>query len=211
LDDGGSDEADEDTAEAAVDEEPGEQDGKEVDDGGECNPALEHGGFNWYAFQESVEDNLEAGAFVRGASTVSMQLVKNVFLSFDKVVARKIREAFLVWLMESVVDVPKARILELYFNIIEFGPGIFGIHDASVHYFGKRPDELTLSEVLWLVGIVPNPKEYHRYYERGKITDAWYETLVTYAEIMHERDRATKKDVERVRKNKPNFYKPDPG
>ena len=177
----------------------------------EDNSFFGHDGFNWFALEESVEDNVDAGGFVRGGSTVSMQLVKNVFLSFDKVLARKIREAFLVWLMEEVVDVPKARILEMYFNIIEFGPGIFGIHDASVHYFGKRPDELTLSEVLWLVSIVPNPKEYHRYYERGKITDAWFDTITTYAEIMQSRERATAKDVETVKNNRPTFYKPKPG
>ncbi|MGM0557621.1 MAG: transglycosylase domain-containing protein, partial [Myxococcota bacterium] len=100
----------------------------------EDNSFFDHGGFNWYALKESVEDNLDAGGFVRGASTVSMQLVKNLFLNRDKVIARKLREAFLVWIMEDVVDIPKSRILELYFNIIEFGPGIFGINDAAVHY-----------------------------------------------------------------------------
>jgi hypothetical protein len=177
----------------------------------EDNSFFEHNGFNWFALEESVEDNIQAGGFARGGSTVSMQLVKNVFLTFDKVLARKIREAFLVWLMEDVVDVPKARIMELYFNIIEFGPGIFGIHDASVHYFGERPDELTLSEVLWLVSIVPNPKKHHKYYERGEVSDAWFDNLVSYAEIMHDRNRASKEDIEDVENNRPEFYKPDRG
>lgn len=177
----------------------------------EDNSFFEHGGFNWYALKESVEDNLDAGGFVRGASTVSMQLVKNLFLSRDKVISRKLREVFLVWLMEEVVNVPKSRIMELYLNIIEFGPGVFGINDASVHYFGKRPSELSITEVSWLVSIVPNPKKYHFYYERGEISDAWFRRMIRYIEIMRNRHRATDADVEWARANKPEFYKPDDG
>lgn len=177
----------------------------------EDNSFFEHDGFNWFALENSVEENIEAGGFVRGASTVSMQLIKNLYLSFDKVLARKLREAYLVWLMERVVDVPKPRILELYFNIIEFGPRIYGIHEASVHYFGKRPGDLSLTESVFLVSIVPNPKEYHRFYEDGEITDSWFESLMTYIEIMEDRDRATPEDVERAREDRPTFYKPAPG
>jgi hypothetical protein len=176
----------------------------------EDNSFFEHHGFNWFALKASLEDNLEAGGFVRGGSTISMQLVKNLFLAFDKVLARKLREAFLVWLMEDVVDVPKARILELYFNIIEFGPGIYGIHDAAAHYFGKRPDELSLGEVSWLVSIIPNPREYHRYYRYGELTPGWLATVVRYAEIMADRDRAGTHDAKRVASNPPTFYKPGP-
>ncbi|GEM_PF-1630422 len=176
----------------------------------EDNSFFEHHGFNWFALKASLEDNLEAGGFVRGGSTISMQLVKNLYLSFDKVLARKLREAFLVWLMEDIVDVPKARILEVYFNIIEFGPGIFGIHDGAAHYFGKRPDELTLGEVSWLVSIIPNPREYHRYYRRGKLTPGWLATVTRYVEIMADRDRAAKHDAQRVKSNPPTFYKPGP-
>jgi len=176
----------------------------------EDNSLFEHDGFNWFALENSVEENIAAGGFVRGASTVSMQLVKNLYLSFDKVLARKLREAYLVWLMESVVDVPKARILELYVNVIEFGPEIYGIYDASTHYFGKRPDELTLTEAVFLVSVIPNPKEHHRFYEEGDISDSWFDSLITYVEIMESRDRATKEDVERARDDRPAFYKPDP-
>jgi hypothetical protein len=176
----------------------------------EDNSFFEHHGFNWFALKASLEDNLEAGGFVRGGSTISMQLVKNLFLAFDKVLARKLREAFLVWLMEDIVDVPKARILELYFNVIEFGPGIYGIHDAAAHYFGKRPDELTLGEVSWLVSIIPNPREYHRYYRYGELSPGWVATVVRYAEIMADRDRAGTHDAKRVESNPPTFYKPGP-
>ncbi len=177
----------------------------------EDNSFFEHHGFNWYALKDSVEDNLAAGHFVRGASTISMQLVKNVFLNRKKVLARKLQEAFLVWLMEDVVDIPKARILELYFNIIEYGPGIFGVSDAAMHYFGKRPDQLTLTEVAWLVSIVPNPKKYHIYYERGKITDAWFRHMLRYIKVMQNRGRVTDVEYELAKTQKPEFYKPNDG
>lgn len=174
----------------------------------EDNSFFEHNGFNWHAIQESVEANLEAGGFARGASTISMQLVKNVYLNFDKVLARKLREVFLVWLMENVVDVPKARILEVYFNVIEFGPGVFGIHDAAAHYFGKRPDDLTLMESVWLVSIIPNPPERHRQWERGQISPGWARNLRSYVEIMHDRDRLSTDQKEAAISSIPEFFKP---
>jgi hypothetical protein len=177
----------------------------------EDNSFFTHHGFNWFAVQESVEDNIEAGRYVRGASTISMQLVKNVFLTRKKVMVRKLREIFLVWLMEDVVDIPKSRILELYFNVIEYGPGIFGVHDAAVHYFGKRADQLDLTEVAWLVSIVPNPKKYHFYYERGEISDHWFRRTLRYVRYMMNRGRVTEAEYEMAKLDKPQFYKPADG
>lgn len=177
----------------------------------EDNSFFKHHGFNWLAIRNSVEANLEAGRYVRGASTISMQLIKNIFLTRDKVMVRKLREIFLVWIMEDVVDLPKARIIELYFNIIEYGPGIFGIHDAAMHYFGKRADKLSLTEVAWLVSIVPNPKKFHFYYERGEISDSWFRRMLRYVRVMTNRDRATEADYEHAKGDKPRFYKPRDG
>jgi hypothetical protein len=177
----------------------------------EDNSFFKHAGFNWHAIKGSVQANIEAGAYVRGASTISMQLVKNLFLNRDKVLARKLQEAFLVWVMEGPADIPKARILELYFNVIEYGPGIYGIHDAAVHYFGKRPDKLTLTEVAWLTSIVPNPKKYHFYYERGTISDAWFRRMLRYVRVMHNRGRVTELEYEMAKDAKPSFYKPADG
>jgi len=176
----------------------------------EDNSFFKHDGINYFALKESVEDNIEAGGkFRRGASTISMQLVKNLFLDQKKLLARKLREAFLVWLMEKVVDVPKERILEVYFNIIEFGPGIFGIHDAAVHYFGKRPSDLTLGEVAWLVSIVPNPKKYHFYWDRGEITPSWFRRMSRYINVMHNRERTTVEERDEALAEPPAFYKPE--
>lgn len=175
----------------------------------EDNSFFKHKGFNTLAFKASIERNLEASAFKRGASTIAMQTVKNVFLHRKKVVSRKIQEAFLVFLMESVVDVPKARIMEVYLNVIEFGPGIFGIHDAAVHYFGKRPDALTIGEVAWLVSIIPNPKRYHFYYERGEITPRWFARMKRYIQVMHNRERISEEELEAALEAPPEFYKPE--
>ena len=177
----------------------------------EDNSFFKHHGFNWLAIRNSVEANLEAGRYVRGASTISMQLIKNIFLTRDKVMVRKLREIFLVWIMEDIVDIPKARIMELYFNIIEYGPGVFGIHDAAMHYFGKRADKLSLSEVAWLVSIVPNPKKFHFYYERGEISDSWFRRMLRYVRVMTNRERATEADYEAAKRDKPRFYKPKDG
>lgn len=170
-----------------------------------------HDGFNFLAIRHAVEANLEAGRYVRGASTISMQLVKNVFLDRSRVLSRKLQEVALVWLMESVADIPKARILEVYLNVIEFGPGIFGIHEASVHYFGKRPDELTIGECAWLVSIVPNPKRYHRYYDRGEITAVWFRRMSRYIRAMYNRDRISEVEMEAASRQPPSFYIPEEG
>lgn len=172
----------------------------------EDNSFFKHDGFNRFALRQSIERNLAAGDYVRGASTISMQLIKNLYLTRKKVMARKIQEAFLVFLMESVVMVPKARILEIYFNIIEFGPGVFGIHDAAVHYFGKRPSELTLAECAWLVTIVPGPKRYHFYRARGEMTDRYFDRIKRYMKIMLNRERITQAEYDAAAAIKPLFH-----
>ena len=96
-----------------------------------------HNGFNEDAFRKSIATNYKAKKFLRGGSTISMQLVKNVFLNRKKTVARKAEEALIVWLIESNRLYSKERMLEVYFNIIELGPNIYGIGEASEFYFKK--------------------------------------------------------------------------
>jgi len=91
-----------------------------------------------------------------------MQLVKNVFLESRKTVARKAQEALITWVIESNRLVPKERLLEVYLNIIEWGPGVYGITEASHFYFAKSPDALTLAESIFLASLVPHPR-YYRY------------------------------------------------
>lgn len=117
-----------------------------------------HNGFVEDAFRSSIATNYKERAFKRGGSTISMQLVKNVFLNRNKTMARKIEEIIIVWLMESTQVVSKERMYEVYLNIIEWGRNVYGIREASRYYFGKHPSELTIGESIYLASIVPRPK-----------------------------------------------------
>jgi hypothetical protein len=128
-----------------------------------------HKGFNEDAFRQSIATNIKEKRFVRGGSTVSMQLVKNVFLTRNKTVSRKIEEALIVWLIENNRIVSKERMYEVYLNIIEWAPGIYGIGEASNFYFSKKPLELTLSESIFLAMIVPRPKAFKYNFEEGHL------------------------------------------
>ncbi|MVZ65601.1 penicillin-binding protein [Sphingobacterium sp. DK4209] len=117
-----------------------------------------HKGFELEAFQLSIVTNIKEKKFKRGASTISMQLVKNVFLNRNKTMMRKFEEILLVWLMEQSGQVSKDRLLEIYLNVIEWGKNVYGISEASNYYFGKKPSEITIGESLFLSSIIPRPK-----------------------------------------------------
>jgi hypothetical protein len=119
-----------------------------------------HKGFMEKAFVKSAIQNIKEKRFARGGSTISMQLVKNVFLTRQKTVTRKIEEALIVWLLENTRMVSKQRMFEVYLNIIEWGPRIYGVKEAADFYFDKEPADLTLSESLYLASIIPRPKYY---------------------------------------------------
>jgi hypothetical protein len=144
-----------------------------------------HRGFTVTGIREALVRNLRAGRYVQGASTITMQLVKNVFLRREKTLARKVQEAILTWWMES--SMPKQEILELYLNVIEYGPGVYGIRDASMHYFGRHPSELSPAEAVYLSTILPNPKRYHSAYERGAVSAPWKEKMRRILRRMGER------------------------
>ncbi|GAB4013253.1 biosynthetic peptidoglycan transglycosylase [Spirosoma migulaei] len=117
-----------------------------------------HNGFNEKAFRVSIATNFKEKSFKRGASTISMQLVKNVFLSRNKTLSRKVEEILIVWLIENQHIVPKERMYEVYLNIIEWGKNIYGIGEAARYYFAKSPSDLNLGESIFLAFVVPRPK-----------------------------------------------------
>jgi len=117
-----------------------------------------HNGFNEKAFRKSIATNLREKKFKRGGSTITMQLVKNVFLTRNKTISRKLEEALIVWLIENHHLCSKDRMLEVYLNIIEWGPGVYGIGQASRYYFNKKPADLSLAEAIYLAMIIPRPK-----------------------------------------------------
>ena len=115
-------------------------------------------GFVEESIRKSIATDIKQKKFKRGGSTISMQLVKNSFLSREKTLVRKIEEIFIVWLIENNDLMTKNRMLEVYFNIIELGPNVYGIGEASRYYFGKTPGQLTLGESIYLASILPHPK-----------------------------------------------------
>lgn len=117
-----------------------------------------HNGFVEEAIRASIATNYKARAFKRGGSTISMQLVKNVYLNRNKTIVRKLEEILIVWLMESTRAVSKDRMYEVYLNIIEWGRNVYGVSEAARYYFGKHPSQLTLGESIYLASIVPRPK-----------------------------------------------------
>lgn len=117
-----------------------------------------HKGFVEESIRQSIATNFKAKSFKRGGSTISMQLVKNVFLSRQKNLARKFEEILIVWLIENQKLVSKSRMYEVYLNIIEWGPNVYGIGEAAQYYFGKSPAELSVGEAIYLANIVPRPK-----------------------------------------------------
>lgn len=114
-----------------------------------------HHGFAPWAIREALVRNLTAGRYVMGASTITMQLVKNVFLHREKTLARKVQEVLLTWWVESVMT--KEQILELYLNVIELGPAVYGIREGAEDWFGRAPSELSVAEAAYLACILPNP------------------------------------------------------
>ena len=115
-------------------------------------------GFVDESIRKSFVTDIKEKKFKRGGSTISMQLIKNSFLSRNKTLSRKIEEILIVWLIENNRIMSKNRMLEVYFNIIEWGRGIYGIGEAARYYFGKSPSELNIGESIYLASIVPNPK-----------------------------------------------------
>jgi monofunctional biosynthetic peptidoglycan transglycosylase len=113
-----------------------------------------HGPLDLDAIVEAVETR-KPGMRLRGASTISQQLAKNLFLSPRRTVWRKIREAHLAWWLERRLG--KRRILELYLNVVEFGPGLFGAEAASQHYFGVASGDLTVEQAASLAAAIPSP------------------------------------------------------
>ena len=117
-----------------------------------------HEGFDYEAIQKAIEKDFKAKKFKFGGSTITQQLARNLFLSPEKLLTRKISEAIITWRMEKVLS--KKRILELYLNVAEWGEGIFGAEAASRHYYGKSSSELSPEEAARLAAILPNPRRY---------------------------------------------------
>ena len=125
---------------------------------------LDHEGFDWEAISKAIEKNEKKGRVVAGASTISQQLAKNLFLSGERSYLRKGEEAAITWMLEATLS--KRRILELYLNYAEWGEGVFGAEAAARHHFGVGASALNASQAAFLAAILPSPRRY----ARGSVT-----------------------------------------
>ncbi|OVE49119.1 monofunctional biosynthetic peptidoglycan transglycosylase [Chromobacterium violaceum] len=119
---------------------------------------VDHEGFDWDGIEAAFEKNLKKGKIVAGGSTISQQLAKNLFLSSGKTPWRKLEEALITVMLETVLD--KRRIYEIYLNVIEWGNGVFGAEAASRYYFRTGASRLSSSQAAKLAAMVPNPRYY---------------------------------------------------
>jgi len=118
----------------------------------------QHNGFDFEAIGEAIEEDIKERRFRRGASTITQQLAKNLYLSPSKTPLRKLREAVIAWRIERALS--KRRILEIYLNVVEWGEGIYGTEAASMRYYGKHASEVAPEEAARLAAVLPNPRRY---------------------------------------------------
>jgi monofunctional biosynthetic peptidoglycan transglycosylase len=114
-----------------------------------------HGAVDYEELKESLKRDLRERRFARGGSTITQQLAKNLYLSPRKNPLRKLREYFIARRLEKALT--KDRIFALYLNLIELGPGIFGVQAAARHYFGRDAADLSLEQIIRLVAVIPRP------------------------------------------------------
>ncbi len=127
-----------------------------------------HEGIDVKAIKQAIKYDLEQKSLKRGASTITQQVAKNVFLSREKTITRKLKELYLAWRMEQ--DLTKGRILELYLNVVELGPMVYGIGHGSQYYFGKPASAMTPRECAFLAAMLPGPRvAYNPYRNLGKV------------------------------------------
>lgn len=127
-----------------------------------------HQGFDWNELKSSFDKNWETGEYARGGSTITQQLAKNVYLSPEKSILRKVREAMITVQIENLLS--KDEILEKYLNVVEFGDKLYGIGPASKFYFKKSPATLTPAEGAFLAFLLPNPVKYSQSFRAKKLT-----------------------------------------
>jgi hypothetical protein len=132
-----------------------------------------HRGFNLEAVKQAISANLRAGAYKRGAGTITMQLVRNLYLGHQRTLSRKAQEVVLAWVLEHLTGLSKERLLEIYMNIIEWGPDVHGAGEATRYYFGEDPGQISVDEALFMTTVVPSPLKWkYRFGKDGTLRPA---------------------------------------
>ena len=155
-----------------------------------------HNGILQKALRESMVTNLKKGEYTRGGSTLSMQFVKNVFLHKKKLITRKIEEILLVLLIEENKLITKERMFEIYVNVIEWAPLVYGLYDAADFYFRKTPDMLNFSECVYLATLIRSPKNYYKTIgDDGKLTEKRRTEMNFITQRMKDREMITEEQL----------------
>lgn len=134
-----------------------------------------HSGFDWRGIRNAMVHNLKVGRLERGGSTISQQVAKNLFFTHRRTLSRKIREMWATWRLED--ELSKDRILELYLNMAEWGPGVRGLHEAADAYFDSAPEALTLPQMTLLSAIIPGPRLYGSSVQAGYLPSSRVEKI----------------------------------
>jgi len=158
----------------------------------------DHKGYDFEQMKKAFEDTIEKGERLRGASTISQQVAKNLYLSSERSYLRKFNELIFAIYMERHLS--KQKILEVYMNIIEFGPSLYGIKPASKKYFNKIPKDLTPREGAFLAMLLPNPKKYSQSFREKKLTEFAQTTIDEILEKMVQAKYLKREDLEEARK-----------
>lgn len=126
-----------------------------------------HEGVDYEAMREAIVADIRRGKFVRGGSTITQQLAKNLYLTREKTIVRKVKEIILAKRIDDTIS--KRRILELYLNVVELGPMVYGVGHAADYYFGKPPSALTVRECAFLASMLPGPRIYNPYRKMSRV------------------------------------------
>jgi membrane peptidoglycan carboxypeptidase len=165
-----------------------------------------HNGFRLGLIRRALILFLERGYYAYGGSTISQQLVKNLFLTRKKTLSRKFQEAVIVWKMEK--EVSKERIFELYLNCIEYGPRIWGISKAARVYFGKHPTQLRAMGAAFIMGLKPDPKYGYLQFSRGKLNRHWRVNLDRVLKRLLDMGAISKSVYDQTMRTNLRFHKP---
>jgi len=161
-----------------------------------------HNGFIPDAITKAISTDLKKHRFARGGSTISQQLVKNVFLNRNKTIARKVEEALITWMIETNRLSSKERMYEVYLNILEMGPMVYGVNEGAHFYFNKDVSELTLEEAIFMASIIPHPKTFRSSFDTTGTLKPYMDSFFKFvADKMLEKGQIQQTDLDMLKTN----------
>lgn len=165
------------------------------EDGGFYN----NNGIDIEGLRYAISENIKQKRFARGGSTITMQLIKNLYLNHNKNLFRKVEEYIIVWLIGNQQIVSKERILEIYLNIIEWGPNIYGVAEACQYYFQKDPADVTLDEAIYLASVIPRPTKFKYLFEKdGNLKSFMEQDFSFVSNKMYQRGMITEEQLNQL-------------